>query len=227
MKRAYKRSAAKAFNISPYLQLPNKRRRLVKKPQNAMKVAMTKKLKDGTTEIKYIDEVGTVIGVPSTGRITLLNQIDQGFEAIDRVGAAIYMLKVHLKFFINVGTGTQILQQTRVLIVQDKQQVDSTNPSLSALFEGGISVVALINYKNKKRWRILYDKYISLSFPGEMTENHQITVPINDEAYFSGSVGTSISRNGVYLIIVSDNASGTPADSSNLRYTARLTYTDK
>lgn len=221
------KTATKRKRVSSRINMPYKKRKITKSPQDQMKTAMTKKLIDGTTEIKYIDEAGTVIGVPSTGRITLLNQVDQGFEAVDRVGAAIYMLKVHLKFFCNVGTGTQILQQTRVLIIQDRQQVDSTNPTFASIFEGGVSVVSLINYKNKKRWRILYDKYISLAFPGHMSENHQITVPINDEAYYSGNVGTSISKNGIYLILVSDNSSGTPSDSSNLRYNARLTFTDK
>lgn len=219
------KTATKRRRPSIKINMPNKKRKI--DPIVKMKNSMKKKLTDGTTEIKYIDESGTVLGVPSTGRITLLNQVDQGFEAVDRVGAAIYMLKVHLKFFVNVGTGTQILQQTRVLIIQDRQQIDSTNPSFASIFEGGVSVVALMNYKNKKRWRVLYDKYISLSFPGEMTVNHQITVPINDEAYYSGNVGTSISKNGIYLILVSDNASGTPADGSNLRYSARLTFTDK
>lgn len=210
----------------------NKKRKITKvrkmaTPQTKQKMAMVRSIAQGTTEIKYKDEQPAKFGVPITGVMHFLCAIDQGFEQIDRVGSIIYALKLHMKVFVETNTAvTPEIQQLRMIIVQDRQQINSTAPLITELLESP-SVVSGINYANKKRWNVLTDQYWSLDKVSNTTNNLQITCPINQEIAYNAALGTSILKGGVYVFFVSDVAAGTPAEYPRVVFRSRLTFTDK
>ncbi len=112
-------------------------------------------------EVKIFDfDVATQAPVIA-GILTHMNAIPQGdgVEQRDGLGANMIGFQMNYKVIMNAASTNAVM---RVLIVRDKRQVESTDPSVLDVLLAA-SVVSQRSRVNPKRFHVYYDKqYITL-----------------------------------------------------------------
>lgn len=153
---------------------------------------------------------------------TPLHLISQGTSYNERIGLQIKTHSLAFNFIFRAGAalvGTSVANM-RVIVFQDLQQIDSTYPSgLDVLSTA--SPVSTRNWFNTSRFRILRDFNVTLDVY-HTQKKLRLNIPINSVLKFSGSSSVNITRNGLYILFVSDNTANPPT----LDFWSRLLYTD-
>jgi len=130
----------------------------------ARKVAqLSKYVKGLKPEMKFADVSlsGTNVS-PTTGLTTHMSFIAAGTGVNQRVGENVQIkyIEMHFEavFIASIAIATNDNPSYRVYIVQDKQQVASTSPTLADLVDQpSVPTVQLLNVQEQKRFRVIYD----------------------------------------------------------------------
>jgi hypothetical protein len=181
-----------------------------------------RKLVKKQSEVKICDSAQLVF-IPSTsGNFITLCNIAQGTAYNERVGTTVAPMRLHFRARLNLGVPLSGYNQTylRVIILQDRQQVDSTSP-LSSQVITPIEPEAAKNWFYRNRFNIISDEIHTLDIyhPSKWIDRK---FAISGSMDYSSSGSTSICKNGLYALILQDN-SVYPA---SLDYWFRLYYTD-
>lgn len=172
------------------------------------------------SELKIVDTANSA--TVSTAFVVIpLVEVQQGTALNERVGYSITPkdLDVRLKFDIGaalIGSPNSIV---RILVVKDNQQIDSTSPAgLDVLSTA--DPVSQRNYFNQYRFSILKDTSFN------MDQYHPVLfkkmkLNIGTFIRYSGAGLTSVSKNGIYLIMISNNTANPPTVSwwNRIRFT--------
>lgn len=173
---------------------------------------LEKIVKQEKPELKYLDTVSTGIAVDSSGTLILLNGCAQGDDINTREGREIRIKSLRIKWkpAINASaTGTIV----RCILFIDKQ-VNASAPSVTTILKNsGALNLAQMDLAYRKRFKILYDKYITMSNNSmeETVEDYFRKMNLVVE-YNSSSAGTvaDIVTNALYMLLISDQATNTP-----------------
>ncbi len=173
-------------------------------------------------EVKTFDVAINNVAVPATGAFRSLADIAQGDTSITRDGNAVAPFRLHLSFnWIGVIAMRSAIM--RCIIFRDMKQEDSTVPTLLNVLTT-VDPTSLYNRLQRKRWKVLYDRswtatqsntdaFMAIGFI-----NMKLRLPLK----FSGAAATSHLENGLYMILVSNQAIDIPS----FRYTSRLFFND-
>jgi len=149
-----------------------------------------------------------------------LAAIDQGDAQHQRSGNSIRPQYITVKGSCSIhGSSTTAL--LRYVILQDKQQVADTAPSYTDVFESA-SPVAFMKKTSFGRYSILKDMLIPLGSQENQIQKIDFTMQLNGHIFFNGSATSDIQRNGLWLMVVSDQASNAPGILVN----HRMRFTD-
>jgi hypothetical protein len=178
-------------------------------------------------ETKYTDVLASYTP-NNTISVTYFTPIAQGLDNTNRVGDSIRLQSLDFSWCCLVSTSATYGTALRVIIVRDNENqaaaptgaqllVDPTAP----LFEASPYV-----YLNLRRFAILYDENILLDVAagGSSIKKGGFSSSHNGHVKFRGTGATSASagEGSIWMFLVSNQASLTPAFNSNFR----LTYTD-
>jgi len=249
MKKAYKRSAAKAFMPSEIRDVKKRKTSHVVQdgktrtaglygrygiPKSSMSNKPEKKY-HGTVHARAVLLSQTNCGASSAA--TLLH-IAQGTSGFTRIGRTIQLKSIHLR--IRMERPTQIPYDTLRIIVYLDQQCNGTIVNLSDLLSGGSDGInpdptSYINLTNSKRFKILRDeifcdncetvlRYDNTNF--HIQEEHffdwhiNLDIPIE----YSGNTGdiSEIKSNNVGVMFLCANKD----QRSSAAMTCRVRYTD-
>jgi len=194
-------------------------------------------------EVKGFDlNFGTSSVSVSTGQVVHLTAIPQGLTSISRVGDAIRVTGIDFQFIPNLDPGsvssTGNVQAIRYCIVQNLQQQDSTDPvaggSLVSVFDNPNPVVALKSFSGLSRFKFLYDSgtiilnWTQAGFTPDYARTHfarRRFIKCNIPVEYSNTTGASITKNGIYFVIIS-NCTVAAAASFDYNAVSRVFYTD-
>ena len=159
-------------------------------------------------ERQKLDTNVTAIGVTNTTPLVYpLNGLPVGDSEGSRTGNSILMKYVYSKTVVSIHPSATF-SRVRFVIVQDTQQIGDTQPALTDVYES-VSTISLLNKATVGRFKILYDKLYDLD-----QNNPQIIVdkyvPLNLHARYNGTASTDIQKNGLYLMLVSNEPTNTP-----------------
>lgn len=160
----------------------------------------------------------------NTTFVSALSSIAQGDSYNNRDGLSVKYQKLHVSGHF-VSTFTAINESVvRILIVKDLEQVGSTVPSTSDIIEtaSGFLVNNPLNILNMGRFKIIDDFRLSVSFQGNAIALFDREYVLKGHCHFSGSSATTWTKDGIYLVAMSDQSSELPT----LTWSARVTYTD-
>lgn len=110
-------------------------------------------------ELKAID-VDVAAGTSTSGGVTLVNGVATGTDFTDRIGRAILMKSIYMRYFISGSTGGCLGNAIRVWLVYDKQP-NGAAPAFTDIFKVA-SINTLNNLNNRDRFQILWDKSFTL-----------------------------------------------------------------
>lgn len=187
-------------------------------------------------EFKSIDENVSAATLDTTGSVTLLNGCARGSDIDEREGREITMKSIQLRGLINANANAAQNQWVRIMIVYDRQ-TNGAEPAIADIVSPG-SLVGMRSLENRKRFKILMDRTITLNanYDGASTvytasNNHhfieyyrKLDHPVT---FNSGSAGTvsDISTGSLYMVRMGTIASGTGA--AAISFTSRVRYQDK
>lgn len=206
---------------------------------------LSKQLKVMKPEMKFADiSLNTLNISPTAGNVLLMSQISQATAVNARVGENVQVR--HIEFHGEVSFAGSIAVVTtdnpsyRVYVVQDTQQVPSTNCSVADLVDQpGVPVYQLFNVSEQKRFRVLYDSGPQMLFLGNPVGggvvNSNITMfsryhlhmkkKVSIPVEFNAAGAGNIQKNGIYFMICTD-ASAAGAACLDWLGSSRIGYTD-
>jgi len=177
-------------------------------------------------EFKSVDVTGTPATDTASG-VLLLNGMARGDEIFERNGREVTMKSIQLTCQNNVTTGTGVDQTHRVLLVYDRQANGAALTAAQVLT--AVNVFSPRNLENRRRFKILMDKKLTLNASGEPGSNRVWTYyrrlrhPITFNAGDAGTVA-DITTGSLYLVVVGNAAAGPTAGTTTVN--SRLRYQD-
>lgn len=199
------------------------KRRLYKKPMRYRVADMAYKAFKGVKYIKGLVNAemhhydNTVSGLPisSTGSVALLNPISIGDNNSERNGNSILSkyLFGRLEFAKNPSSTQTFI---RIIIFNDKQQIGDTPPAVTDVLSSA-STLSPLNSFQSGRFKILKDMKISLDV-NKTISSYKISVRLPFHSKYNGTTGLDIQKNGLYILMISNEPTNTPSYSYDLRY---------
>jgi len=198
--------------------------------------ALQRFVKTLAPEIKYIDNTVFQSDIPAVGAVTHITNIAQGDTQGTRTGNSINVTGIDISgHFISVSTDFVATAFLRVALVQDREQVADTNPTVANIFATGDPTQALPNLDTLERFKILWlspvmnawqmvldsDRLVAGAVPTHKgTFNHSWKG--NLKVSYNGTAGTDIQKNGLYFCYLTSSGVTTFDANGN----ARICYTD-
>lgn len=166
----------------------------------------------------------------STGAMTLLNGLQPGTGASQRIGMKVAIRSLEFKGQVRVTAATGVDQIQRYIILLDRQANGAAPAALTDFLTGGV-YYSLRNLANRRRFKAIHDRMFSLNASGEPDSQRcwkfyiKFRKPIIVE-FNAGNAGTvaDIVTNSLYLMSLGQAPAGATAGSI-LGY-CRLRYTD-
>lgn len=162
--------------------------------------------------------------VGTSGHISGLNQMATGDSINTRDGNSIRCKSIIVAGNCRwSGSGTD--SQLRVLLIWDNQQENATDPGLASIFGSATpEQFALLNPNTLGRYTIVADKRFSMRQSNQAAANvmFKFSAKLNRHSRFSGTSASDITKNGLYIVIYSNEATNTPT----VEYTTQFRYVD-
>lgn len=158
---------------------------------------------------------------PSTsGSVISLHEIAQGDTDSTRTGNSILAKSLAFRFLINMNpSATQTY--VRILLIQDKQQIADTGPSITDVLHSA-SVQSLLLIQHIGRFQVLHDQVVDLDNSLRTTKMTKLYKKLHTHIRYNGSAASDIQKNGYYLMVLSNEATNTPT----VFYNTRLSFYD-
>ncbi len=171
-------------------------------------------------EPKFHDIGLTTLAPTIAGLITHLTAIAQGETETTRNGIQVRVFFMEFRWIL-VKDSVPATSTTRILIVRDNRQVESTSPTVIKILQAA-NPISPYTRINPKRFTVLYNKTITLDST-RISRRGQITRKLSFPLQYIGAASTSITKNGMYLLTESDNAA---TEEPSFRFTIRIRYSD-
>jgi hypothetical protein len=165
--------------------------------------------------------VDTDISLTPTGSGSIINltSLSQGDTSALRTGNSIYIR--NLVFRGRAAINSSVTGNTRIrwMLIQDKQQVSDTTPSVSDIMST-TGPESLLNLSNSGRFSILKSSEFVLYPSGTNTQSVRLIDyyrKMSLHVRYNGTASTDIQRNGLYLVFISSETTNTPTISGTVR----------
>jgi hypothetical protein len=169
-------------------------------------------------EDKYVDVANTA-GFSSTATLILLNGVLQDDTENGRVGISIKSVSLDFNMTLTINSSATATY-VRMFIVRDEQP-NGAAFTYGTFVSSQTDVRTLTNVNFEQRFYTYADELFALNSNGQQNQVFRTRIPINFHTYFDDSdVGdvTDISKNSLYLVLVSNEATNTPTIGYYSRY---------
>lgn len=186
-------------------------------------------------EKKYSDISLASNNITTAGSVVHVTAIAQGDTSATRTGDAIQLTDVQVAGVLIRATDAPAVTTNgtiRYALVYDKQQVADTSPTAAVVFNGANPVIALPVLDGLDRFTVIWMSPVKvlsmMSLDNDLvippTAPHFIThsMKLDRKVVFNGTASSDIQKNGLYFVILTDDA-GNTIDFSG---TARIGFTD-
>lgn len=168
-------------------------------------------------ELKYATITGTLTAPTTTGTMQCISLVSQGNTNNTRIGDTIHPTSVNLRMKMNLNASATA-SQVRVIVFRWISESPNTGSVTDIL--GSSTITSYKADDTRYQSEFLMDRVFSLN-----TDRPEIylqrKIKLNKYMSFAEASATPI-RNGVYIAILSDEATNAPA----LDYQTRLFYRD-
>lgn len=174
-----------------------------------------KYLKGLVNSEKHFRDFNSATSIDDSGQIFVFTTIAQGDDVGDRNGNSILVkgLFGRLSFDKHASaTSTYI----RVIFFREDQQVADTAPGVTDVLETSAFDSAL-NLDTRGRFKILKDMVVTLDSAKNTNAFKKFNIVINKHMKFNGSANTDIQKGGLYMLMISNEATNTPTIGAKVR----------
>lgn len=165
-------------------------------------------------ELHSADFTASAQNITNTGSVIPLTTIAQGDNYNNRQGNSILAkyLFGRMEFAKNSSATSTFI---RLMFIQDTQQIGDTDPGIADILSSS-STISSLNQFQKGRFSVLRDTTIRLE-PNQTTDVMKVNLKLPFHIKFNGTSGSDIQKNGVYLVVLSNESTNYPVFSYNLR----------
>lgn len=217
-----------------------------KVPTNRQLNRKIKKL-ENNVELKWLDGYSPAITAPKTGQVVPLCSVTQGTAPINRIGDMINATSIKIRYSILSPSAILDPVRVRVVVFWDKTPA-GVSPLLiggsitGSVFDNTVTVqpvFAPINWNYVDRYRIIYDKVITLNpkvvlvtdASGNVTDycsvmsTHKKKIKLGRHIKYDDNAPgiASYATNGLFMGILGDVA---PGNEPTVEYSTRLYFKD-
>ncbi len=194
-----------------------KRKKTMGTAKKALK--MVRKLKRETRLELKTKTLNVTTLFNNSGLIQDIPRIAEGVGFSGRTGIQIRLIDLEFKawFFRNAVANTTFV---RFMVFVDRRQESDSKTGVTNVLELA-DPTSPINNLNRKRYRVLRDRFFVL-IANRDASVMSMRIKLGFVQGYNGSATTDIEKNGVYLLILSNQATNQPT----IHYSARLRYTD-
>lgn len=157
--------------------------------------------------------------VATAGTCTLINGLAQGDQASARTGNSVLMRTIFLRLAFTQHASA-VTTFYRCMLVLDTQQISDTAVSVSDVLETSSTISALAT-ASVGRFKVLYNNIFSTS-TNDPTHIEEVYKNVYFHTRFNGTGSVDIQKNGVYLIVISDQ----PTNAPTMKYMWKVGYHD-
>ena len=157
--------------------------------------------------------------VLSTGTVYALTAISNGDDAGTRTGNSILLrtLLNRIRFTKHASAVTTVV---RFMLVWDTQQIGDTTPAAGDILQYA-DVDSPLNLASSGRFKVLANKTVALSSQMPIWHSERF-LKLYKHVRYNGAASADIQRNGLYLLVVGDQATNLPT----MDWYARVGYHD-
>lgn len=172
------------------------------------------------SEMHHSETTLSAQAVSTTPVMSSLTAIAQGDTNSTRTGNSIFVRKLDIN--LTLYQANNVTSLVKVVIFRDKQQVGDTAPGFTDVYSS-VAPTSMLTLTNLGRFDILYHRIISVdAVAGNPQKVLRINKVMRRHVRYNGSASTDIQKGGLYIALVSDEATSTvTAD-----MTARLSFYD-
>jgi len=181
-------------------------------------------------ELKYVDTNFTST-FNATGSLFLVNGLQPGTGASQRIGKKCTMKSIQLRMCIGAGiAGANVFRgMCRVMFIYDKQ-TNATAPTVAQILEA-TTADSPMNMDNRDRFTVLYDRQFAIDQAGgNQSAQAKMFKRLSHQIIFNaGAAGTvaDITTGSTYFLIIAQDASVVaPTNFPNLEWYSRVRYED-
>jgi len=191
-----------------------------------------KKLITAKEELKFFDTAAGYTQIDRTGRLTILSNVPQGVAQFNRVGDELEMkyIEVRLNAYYNsLVINTDVEHKLRVILFRWRDDTSVHYPVIGDIVEtGGASVGCTVSpytwaTKHQKDFTVLYDKTFSMSHDQGAIIGQKFDL-YNQKVVFDRGAATGAGN--MFLLEMSDDASGAHTPDVQSQWFTRLVFTD-
>lgn len=218
-RRRFPRKAQSGFNWQYHLK---------KAPQYAQTAMAAWKLASYLKTLVNVEfkKYDVTAALTTDGLVQHISSVPQGDSDLTRDGNSIKCQSLLINAYIT-NNATEQSTAYRILVVQDKQQIADTAPTIADVLDptGSNNLIAPLNNETVGRFTVLRDIKGSISnlITGVPAEKFiKIYFKLRNHIRFNGANGSDIQRNGIYIMWTHTAGANYPT----MAYTSRLTFTD-
>lgn len=167
-------------------------------------------------------DTGININCTSGGSVTHISDVAQGDGLSARTGNSIFVRNVNLMSVLNRSTSGDQVQQIRISLVMDTQQLSDVFPTYSDIY-AQTTPYSHLNPNTVGRYQVLWSRVYTLDTVKSLSTNLVMNVPLRHHVRYNGVNSGDIQKGGLYLCVVSTQAT---ANFPQLLGELRLSYHD-
>jgi len=172
-------------------------------------------------EVKTSSKAFSTVVFTQAGTVSLINGLIQGIQHNDRIGREIRMIGIHFRFKISQASANSNFSSVRVMVVQDRQQVEGKAPLVLDILKEA-KVISLKKLDMQKRFRFIYDRVFTTNDNSVSSMYRSFFKKLSIPVGYSGPLVGDIHKNGVYLVLLGDQSS----NNNSFTSTDRFWFTD-
>lgn len=134
------------------------------------------------------------------GYVLNCQAIATGDSDAGRTGNSILARSFNFDGFVNRPTGGDAVQQVRVSLVQDSQQIGDTAPAINDVYED-LTPYSKLNRAHVGRFKILWSKQYLLDNAKSLGAPVKINVPMRHHIRYNGGASGDIQKGGLWLMV--------------------------
>lgn len=172
------------------------------------------------SEMLHNQVSGSVSVNNSTGQVISLTSIGQNDTDAGRTGNSILARNLFIRLGITQNSSATSTFY-RIMLVLDTQQVADTAPTIAQILQSA-STLSPLNDDNTGRFKIMQNWFFTTDNTKNTTRVIEKYYKIYKHVRFNGTTSSDIQKNGMYLVMLSDQSTNTPS----IAYNVKLGYHD-
>lgn len=168
------------------------------------------------SEMFYKDTTATIGGAQSG--ITSLTDIAVGDGTSSRTGNSILLRSIYIRGYVELNPAVTLDTRITIALVQDKQQVSDTSPTVAQIFTSTTDAQSTIQRDTGiGRFKILWRKTFVLTPGNNNARLLQKYMKVYSHVRYNGTATSDIQKNGLYLVQINSESTNFPVATFNCR----------